>query len=644
MDAVCDIANVDEPPVLWAGQGYRAQAGWFGPAARARFGWYYRPERFAGATGVVIVPPFGHEDACAHRTLRHLAEACARNGYAALRFDPDGCGDSVGDDSEPDRVENWIASVLDACDLVRGAGATRVMLVGIRFGATLATLAALRRNDVAALVAFNAVVRGSNWLHELRAFQAAMNLHPAPTAMEAGGQEAGGFLLSQATCGTLKGIDLTRIAAPSRMLLLERDDLPDSPGWHDHLRARGCHVERRRIPGYVDMMTDAHLNRVAGIFIDACVDYLRGLPPPGGIPAEAPALPLRPTATLRIGDSWIEETIVSPGAGIFGILARPRRRDADRALLVLNAGAVHHVGAGRFDVGLSRQMAASGLQVLRIDLTGIGDSPAREGAAENVVYGAHCVKDTGVCVDWLRARGVRELIVGGMCSGATHALRAVLAGQAIDAAYLINCGLFAARSGADPADRRFDDIAHYNKSMKSSRSWRKLLSGKVDMRRIAKAAAWKIALQGKGALRNAARRVGLPMRGDLSRDFAMLVRRGVKVHFLYSGNDPGLVRLAVEAGSSVPKYCRAGQFSMRTFAGANHTFTQRWAQASLLLALQQILTPPAEGRRRPTFRPAQPSTTGCTDAAEGYPGPETCSPFSARGECGPNLSNGRKEF
>lgn len=607
MDAVCEIEREPEAPAGWAGRGFHAQAGWFGPEDRARFGWFYRPERLRGSAGVVIVPPFGGEDICAHRTLRHLAEACAMSGFISLRFDPDGCGDSVGDDSDHDRVESWIASVDDACDLVRRAGAAQVMLVGVRLGATLATLAATRRDDIAALVAFNAVVRGRHWLRELRALQVAMALRSSPTPMEeTGGQEASGFLLSAETCEALRCIDLTRVAAPApRVLLLERDDLPASGGWHDHLQHQGCQVERQRIPGYVDMMAEAHLNQVAQVFIDACIDRLRRLPAAARVEPEVSMPPLRRSALQRIGDGWIEETVVSPGAGIFGILARPRQSVPDRALLVLNAGAVHHIGPGRFDVGFSRQMASTGFQVLRVDLTGVGDSPAREGIVENVVFGAECVNDTGVCVDWLRARGVRELTVGGICSGATHALRAAFAGQAIDAAYLINCGLFASRPGFDPADRRFDDIAHYSRSVKSSRSWRKLLSGNVNVRRIAKAAAWKIALQSKGAVWDIARRVGLPMRGDLSRDFATLVRRGVKVHFLYSGSDPGLVRLAVEAGSSVPKFCRAGHFSMHTFAGANHTFTQRWAQASLLLALQQILAPPtADAVPDPAFPPA----------------------------------------
>lgn len=594
MEAICDLATSPAAAAGNAGRGgFRARAGWFGPDDRPRFGWLYRPHQSAGLAGMVIVPPFGHDEICAHRTLRHLAEASARSGFITLRFDLDGCGDSAGDDSDPDRVESWITSVQDACDLVRGAGAAQLVLVGLRLGATLAAFAAQRRDDVAALVAFNPVVRGKPWLRELRAFQAAMNLQPSPVPTETDGQEAGGFLLGAETCGALKAIDLTRNTAPApRVLILDRDDLPGADTWREHLQACGCHVAQRRIAGYAELMDDPHRSRVAQAFIDACIEYTRDVPAFAGTRLEKPAPSLRPSTTQHVSDGEIVETVVSPGAGIFGILAEPAHCKADRALIMLNAGAVRHVGVCRFDVGFSRQLAASGLRVLRVDLTGIGDSPAREGAAENMVYGPHDIEDVGVCVNWLRMRNVRELAVGGVCAGASHALRAAMAGQPIDTVYLVNCAVFAPKVGLDPGvDRRFNDIAHYNKSVKSVRSWRKLLSGNVDLRRIARVAAWKIVLRGKRLVWEAARRAGMPMPHDLSRGFAALARRGVNLHFLYSGNDPGRVRLAVEAGSSVPEHCRAGRFSMQVFDGANHTFTQRWAQDSLRQALWQILLP-----------------------------------------------------
>ena len=49
----------------------------FQSGERPRFGWVHTPA-VANGVGLVIVPPFGYEAICAHRSLRHLAEAAAR--------------------------------------------------------------------------------------------------------------------------------------------------------------------------------------------------------------------------------------------------------------------------------------------------------------------------------------------------------------------------------------------------------------------------------------------------------------------------------------------------------------------------------------------------------------------------------------
>lgn len=578
------------------GDRYSAEAGWFGPEDRPRFGWLYRPDTPAGnGVGIVIVPPFGRADICAHRTLRHLAEDAASAGLFTVRFDLDGTGDSVGSDADPGRLGAWCASIQDACDLARGAGATQLVLVGVRLGATLAALSAAQRVDIAALITFDAVVSGKAWLRELRAFQAAMNLQPAPEPVADAGQETSGFLLSTETCAALKALDLTVTnAAPApRALLLERDDMPERKAWPEHLRALGVEVRVQRVPGYVEMMNDPHASRVAQAFIDASIDCTRNLPQRQGNANAFNASPsLRSSIRNTVDSVAIIEEIVAPTEGMFGILVRPDAGNVDHALLMLNAGAIRRIGSNRSDVPLARQLAARGMQVLRIDLPGIGDSKPHAGEPENLVYGPHCVADVGVAVAWLRARGARELAVGGMCSGAYHALRAAIAGQAIDNIYLINCGVFSAKVHFDPeGSNLFGDISHYNQAVKTPGAWRKLLTGKVAFGTVTRVAAWHIRNQGRRFGKGIARGLRLPLRDDLGSQLLALSRRGVRVHFLFSVHEPGRAILAAEAGSIVLRQCKTGQASLREFAGTDHTFTQRWAQVLLGQAVEELLAP-----------------------------------------------------
>src|SRR5947209_7243554 len=88
---------------------------YFESQGQSLFAWLHCPEQALHAShGVVLCPPIGHEQVHAHRSLRHLADALAEMGFAVLRFDYHGTGDSAGSDEDPDRVATWLANVRDA--------------------------------------------------------------------------------------------------------------------------------------------------------------------------------------------------------------------------------------------------------------------------------------------------------------------------------------------------------------------------------------------------------------------------------------------------------------------------------------------------------------------------------------------------
>ena len=245
------------------------EAGYFGPPERSRFGWLHRRSESA-RVGLVIVPPFGYEAICAARSLRHLAEHAADAGLIALRFDLDGTGDSVGDDLDPARLDAWLASIDDACDLVRRAGARRIVLAGVRLGALLAATAAARRGDIAGFVAIAAVATGKALLREASALQVALALAEAPPGAGTEGREAVGFALSDETWSAITALDMkaaTRAPA-TRVLLIDRDDRPPNDAWAAHLRTLSADVTQLRLPGYVKMMLDPHRTIVPSGAVD----------------------------------------------------------------------------------------------------------------------------------------------------------------------------------------------------------------------------------------------------------------------------------------------------------------------------------------------------------------------------------------
>ena len=84
---------------------------WFGPDDRPLFGWLHAPAARQVRGGVVLSPPLGFEAVNARHAYRYLAEALSEAGFAALRFDYDGTGDSAGRQDDPGRVNAWSRSL-----------------------------------------------------------------------------------------------------------------------------------------------------------------------------------------------------------------------------------------------------------------------------------------------------------------------------------------------------------------------------------------------------------------------------------------------------------------------------------------------------------------------------------------------------
>ena len=140
----------------------------FGASSEPLFGVHHTPRaRAARQTGVVLCAPHGQEYMRAHRAFRQLALLLDKAGFHVLRFDYAGTGDSWGDGTDVS-LSTWRADVGAAIDELRAqSDVERVSLVGLRLGAAVAALAARERTDVASVVLWDPVVRGTDYLDEL---------------------------------------------------------------------------------------------------------------------------------------------------------------------------------------------------------------------------------------------------------------------------------------------------------------------------------------------------------------------------------------------------------------------------------------------------------------------------------------------
>lgn len=127
------------------------------------------PPRLRGKpVAVLLCNPFGEEAVRAHRAYRVLAQRLEAAGYPVMRFDYAGTGDSQGDGRDFG-VDDWVDDIMAAADeLGARAGGRRVVLLGLRLGATLAVLAARRPGArFAHLLLWDPVVEGAAYLADL---------------------------------------------------------------------------------------------------------------------------------------------------------------------------------------------------------------------------------------------------------------------------------------------------------------------------------------------------------------------------------------------------------------------------------------------------------------------------------------------
>ncbi len=116
---------------------------------------------------IVLCPPFLEEKLWAHRVLVSAARTLAQEGYPVLRFDCRGSGDSAGAFSST-TLETVQADVRSAIEQVRVlADRQTVSLIGVRFGAAIASLVAEEMPDVRELVLWAPILDGARYMQEL---------------------------------------------------------------------------------------------------------------------------------------------------------------------------------------------------------------------------------------------------------------------------------------------------------------------------------------------------------------------------------------------------------------------------------------------------------------------------------------------
>ena len=590
---------------------------YFGTPERPTFGFYHPPagSRLRG-TGVLLCNPLGDDLIRAHRPFRHLAEELSAAGFPVLRFDFDGTGDSAGDERDPNRVATWRADIgRAAAELRARSGVERLALVGLRLGGTFAALGAADLGGVDALVLWSAYDSGGAFVSEAtKAHKMLVMLQPTsfsggPPASD--GQEALGFLLATQTITDLEAVDLLSLSrSPAkRTLVLDTANVETDSPLCAKLRDLGGAVTHRQMPGNKFLIISPHQSEVPTAAISAITGWLSEECPfvesssaPGSV-SNVPKSPATPESGGTL-TSLRERAVLFGGARrLFGILTVPPPSTARSDLppvILLNAGTVHRVGSHRLYVPMARKWAALGFHVLRVDLSGIGDSPVPDGHAENLAYPRDGLEDARAAMDFLEETTTSgKFIVAGLCSGGDIAFQLGFKEPRVASAIMMNPRTFLVNdlSMVDSYER-----ARWSReAVARSDSWKNLLSGDVNLTRAFKLAAPKLKdLVVKRAKRAVTNLMGAVLPNapsteqrretDVPYCLRTMAERGVDTYLFVTEHDPGVDYVdanygpAMNALSSIPNYLRTD------VKGTDHTFTARWAQEQVSAMITGHLT------------------------------------------------------
>jgi dienelactone hydrolase len=251
------------------------------------------------------------------------------------------------------------------------------------------------------------------------------------------------------------------------------------------------------------------------------------------------------------------------GAGLAGVLTEPSPSDAVAdapAIVMWNVGIQHRIGPYRIQVDIARDLARRGYASLRFDLSGMGDSEARQDSRPDAERALDDVREAMAVLE--KRRGVRTFVPIGFCSSVDAAHAISLKDKRIVGACFLE----------GYAYRTQGFWLRYPRRLLEPERWRRYLASRrlLPLRygRTAEIRARKEE-QRRGVGAMFARQY--PTMHQFSADIAQLSSRGVKLLFLYVGGDTDFNHRN-QFFEMVGETALDGPVDIEFYEGADHTF------------------------------------------------------------------------
>ncbi len=266
-------------------------------------------------------------------------------------------------------------------------------------------------------------------------------------------------------------------------------------------------------------------------------------------------------------------------APLVGVVTEPlgHAASADRpAVIFLNSGILHHVGACRLYVSAARALAAKGFTVMRFDHAGIGDSEVRR---EAMPFEQGAILDTRDAMAHLTStKGAQRFVLMGLCSGADMSFR--VAGQDPRVVGLVQLDAWAYRTLGYY-------LRHYGKRARDISAWTNFARRRLG----ALFGGAKPTAEERGAdTVGAEYRRRFPPREEVAQQLTALLDRGVRMLYLFSGGQEEHFNHREQYRASFREVSFRDQLRVEHLPDADHLFSALDHQRFVIAAMTEWMS------------------------------------------------------
>ncbi|MEM1433798.1 MAG: hypothetical protein AAGG11_07090 [Pseudomonadota bacterium] len=277
-----------------------------------------------------------------------------------------------------------------------------------------------------------------------------------------------------------------------------------------------------------------------------------------------------PAASVGYAESL---AVIGAPVPLHGVLSSPSGAARETALLILNSGLLHQVGACNASVELARSAAALGYRSLRFDGSGIGDSASRS-TSEN--HEQRAVSETLEALHWLAQHtGTQRFVSVGLCSGAFASFNAALEEPRIE-------GVIQIAGFAYPNFKW--KLHHYLPRIYSARSWKNRITRSLGGR-----VQWRKALPDAYLDTETSAGWSIPPQETVAAGYQRLTQRDVAMLNIMTGGESYWYNYQGQFKDNFPVLSQA-RFEEHHLPEASHIIAERDAQLSVRQLMLDWLT------------------------------------------------------